>query len=500
MSQAMERSADYTVPGEQIEDPLFSADMNLRCARFIGRLLGDKAVDVSFITQAQAEGFVDQITAVHSRLPVRGRAWAPTLYEELKASVRGTSDAMIAAEQGGNKADCAIWQRRHKFIGALHRALGPEAIEQALADYLAEGTVRLATNRLVYQPPRPRRQSKPVVTPKAASQPSEVQSGIMLQDEQDEGRYLNLDLEGRYIEEASRSPLLEASEEVELAKQIEAGVFAWEKLETEAVTDETYRRELTEIVRIGTVAKERFISANLRLVINLAKRYRPLVSHMKYLDLIQEGNLGLIRAVEKFDYQKGYKFSTYATWWIRQAIGRSMGNTDRAIRLPVHKADTLRKVRATGRRLSMELGRDATQEELAAELGLELPRLSELLREGSYEPLSLDEVITTRLGDQDGGDFKDVIPDKTQPTPEEAVVENEMNDLLHAAIKKLSARETQVIQLRFGFGGRRIHTYEEIASILGVTRATVCYTEKKATAKLDRLLADDYYAGQGIAS
>jgi RNA polymerase primary sigma factor len=288
------------------------------------------------------------------------------------------------------------------------------------------------------------------------------------------------DLVRIYLREIGKVPLLTAQDEVELAKAIEAGLFAREVLDGCARTGScevaATGAELGMIADEGTRARQRLIEANLRLVVSIAKRYigRGLV----FLDLIQEGNLGLIRAVEKFDYTKGYKFSTYATWWIRQAITRAIADQARTIRIPVHMVETINKLARIQRQLHQDLGREPTTEELAAELGLPLGRVAEILRV-AQEPVSLQAPI----GDEDS-DLGDFIEDADAVVPIEAAAFLMLQDQLEQVLDTLSPREQRVIQLRFGLLDGHPRTLEEVGRDFGVTRERIRQIESKTLIKL----------------
>jgi RNA polymerase primary sigma factor len=285
------------------------------------------------------------------------------------------------------------------------------------------------------------------------------------------------DLVRIYLREIGRVPLLTAEGEVELAKSIEAGLYAEEKLSSllHALSDAD-RGDLEWLAADGVRGKERLIEANLRLVVSIAKRYigRGLV----FLDLIQEGNLGLIRAVEKFDYTRGYKFSTYATWWIRQAITRAIADQARTIRVPVHMVETINKLARVQRQLHQELGREATVEELAAELGVEPDRVAEIQRI-AQEPVSLQSPI----GEEES-DLGDFIEDADAVVPIEAAAFIMLQDQLGRVLCELSEREQRIIQLRFGLSDGHPRTLEEVGREFGVTRERIRQIESKTLAKL----------------
>jgi RNA polymerase primary sigma factor len=287
------------------------------------------------------------------------------------------------------------------------------------------------------------------------------------------------DLVRIYLREIGRVPLLTAQDEVELAKGIEAGLFAEEKLQNGFAAEAgngVLMGELALVAADGLRAKQRLIEANLRLVVSIAKRYigRGLV----FLDLIQEGNLGLIRAVEKFDYTKGYKFSTYATWWIRQAITRAIADQARTIRIPVHMVETINKMARIQRQLHQDLGREPTPEEIAAEMGLHPDRVAEIQRI-AQEPVSLQSPI----GEEDS-DLGDFIEDADAVVPMEAAAFIMLQDQLERVLDNLSMREQRIIQLRFGLSDGHPRTLEEVGREFGVTRERIRQIESKTLAKL----------------
>jgi RNA polymerase primary sigma factor len=286
------------------------------------------------------------------------------------------------------------------------------------------------------------------------------------------------DLVRIYLREIGRVPLLTAHEEVELAKAIEAGLFADEMVQSGLRADGR-GPQLADLMLVsadGARAKQRLIEANLRLVVSIAKRYigRGLV----FLDLIQEGNLGLIRAVEKFDYTKGYKFSTYATWWIRQAITRAIADQARTIRIPVHMVETINKMARIQRQLHQDLGREATPDEIAAEMGMHPDRVVEIQRI-AQEPVSLQSPIG-----EENSDLGDFIEDADAVVPMEAAAFIMLQDQLEQVLDNLSVREQRIIQLRFGLTDGHPRTLEEVGREFGVTRERIRQIESKTLAKL----------------
>ncbi|WP_198679134.1 MULTISPECIES: RNA polymerase sigma factor RpoD [Thermomonospora] len=306
--------------------------------------------------------------------------------------------------------------------------------------------------------------------------PSETED-LTRADETDLGkRAPTSDLVRIYLREIGRVPLLTAEDEVELAKSIEAGLFAEEKLARAAVLSPVERLDLELLARDGVRAKQRLIEANLRLVVSIAKRY--VGRGMLFLDLIQEGNLGLIRAVEKFDYTKGFKFSTYATWWIRQAITRAIADQARTIRIPVHMVETINKLVRVQRQLHQDLGREPTPEEIGKEMGLTAERVTEIQRI-AQEPVSLQSPI----GEEDS-DLGDFIEDADAVVPMEAAAFILLQDQLEDILCTLSEREQRIIQLRFGLTDGHPRTLEEVGREFGVTRERIRQIESKTLAKL----------------
>ena len=284
-----------------------------------------------------------------------------------------------------------------------------------------------------------------------------------------------------YLKEIGKVDLLTASEEVDLAMKIEAGLDATEKLEAaEAGEVELTRaemRRLTRIENVGLEAKQALISANLRLVVSIAKRY--VGRGMLFLDLIQEGNLGLIRAVEKFDYQKGFKFSTYATWWIRQAITRAIADQARTIRIPVHMVETINKLVRVQRQLLQDLGRDPTPEEIGAEMDMSADRVREI-QKISQEPVSLE----TPIGEEEDSQLGDFIEDSQAIVPPDAASFSMLQEQLTQVLDSLADRERKVIELRFGLVDGHPRTLEEVGREFGVTRERIRQIESKTLAKL----------------
>jgi RNA polymerase primary sigma factor len=280
-----------------------------------------------------------------------------------------------------------------------------------------------------------------------------------------------------YLKDIGKVPLLTAPQEVNLARRIEAGVLAAERLEQNAaMSPEQGASELAN-VEDGELAKQQLTEANLRLVVSIAKRY--VGRGMALLDLVQEGNLGLMRAVEKFDYTKGFKFSTYATWWIRQAITRAIADQARTIRIPVHMVETMNKVLRVQRQMLQELGREPTVEEVARKVDLTSDKVREIQRI-SQEPLSLE----TPVGEEDDSSLGDFVPDPTAPEPTEEAEQQGLREEISRALEELNEREREIMRLRFGLDDGQPHTLEEVGRRFKVTRERIRQIESKTLAKL----------------
>nr|WP_197290105.1 RNA polymerase sigma factor [Streptomyces sp. Z38] len=322
--------------------------------------------------------------------------------------------------------------------------------------------------------------------PKAADEPEGTENaGFVLSDEdEDDAPAQQVAAAGAtadpvkdYLKQIGKVPLLNAEQEVELAKRIEAGLFAEDKLANADKLAPKLKRELEIIAEDGRRAKNHLLEANLRLVVSLAKRYTG--RGMLFLDLIQEGNLGLIRAVEKFDYTKGYKFSTYATWWIRQAITRAMADQARTIRIPVHMVEVINKLARVQRQMLQDLGREPTPEELAKELDMTPEKVIEVQKYGR-EPISLH----TPLGEDGDSEFGDLIEDSEAVVPADAVSFTLLQEQLHSVLDTLSEREAGVVSMRFGLTDGQPKTLDEIGKVYGVTRERIRQIESKTMSKL----------------
>ncbi|MFD5141679.1 RNA polymerase sigma factor [Streptomyces sp. NPDC058401] len=308
--------------------------------------------------------------------------------------------------------------------------------------------------------------------------------GFVISDDEDDAPAQQVAVAGAtadpvkdYLKQIGKVPLLNAEQEVELAKRIEAGLFGEDKLANSDKLAPKLKRELEIIAEDGRRAKNHLLEANLRLVVSLAKRYTG--RGMLFLDLIQEGNLGLIRAVEKFDYTKGYKFSTYATWWIRQAITRAMADQARTIRIPVHMVEVINKLARVQRQMLQDLGREPTPEELAKELDMTPEKVIEVQKYGR-EPISLH----TPLGEDGDSEFGDLIEDSEAVVPADAVSFTLLQEQLHSVLDTLSEREAGVVSMRFGLTDGQPKTLDEIGKVYGVTRERIRQIESKTMSKL----------------
>jgi len=293
----------------------------------------------------------------------------------------------------------------------------------------------------------------------------------------DRGETGNFDPVRMYLKDIGKVPLLTAEQEVKLARRIEAGVLADERLEQSPSMDEEQRASEHANVEDGELAKQQLTEANLRLVVSIAKRY--VGRGMALLDLVQEGNLGLMRAVEKFDYTKGFKFSTYATWWIRQAITRAIADQARTIRIPVHMVETMNKVLRVQRQMLQELGREPTVEEVARKVDLTPDKVREIQRI-SQEPLSLE----TPVGEEDDSSLGDFVSDPTAPEPTEEAEQQGLKEEITRALEELNDREREIMRLRFGLDDGQPHTLEEVGRRFKVTRERIRQIESKTLAKL----------------
>lgn len=373
----------------------------------------------------------------------------------------------------------------------LPHAPDPAAITLEAAPVQTQTPTLTETDLASGVPPQSRAAHHPEATPEAATETvtedpvdiPEIPERVGPRGKADSGGPSS-DLFRQYLREIGRIKLLTAVEEVDLARRVEAGLFAEEKLGSTPDLDSQLAVDLDRLVVLGRMAKRRLIEANLRLVVSVAKRY--VGRGLTMLDLVQEGNLGLIRAVEKFDYARGYKFSTYATWWIRQAMSRALADQARTIRVPVHVVELINRVVRVQRRMLQERGYEPTHEEVAGQLELTAERVGEVLRL-AQEPVSLHAPV----GEEDDVAFGDLIEDGDAASPVESAAFLLLREHLEAVLSTLGERERKVVQLRYGLADGRPRTLEEIGRIFGVTRERIRQIESKTLSKLrDHAFAD----------
>ncbi|HWM37785.1 MAG TPA: sigma-70 family RNA polymerase sigma factor [Streptomyces sp.] len=317
-------------------------------------------------------------------------------------------------------------------------------------------------------------------TPAAPVRPEGTRPERKAPAKKDAGSGPSADLFRQYLREIGRIPLLSAADEVDLARRVEAGLFAEEKLADPSTQDSALALDLDRLIVMGRIAKRRLIEANLRLVVSVAKRY--VGRGLTMLDLVQEGNLGLIRAVEKFDYARGYKFSTYATWWIRQAIARALADKARTIRIPVHVVEKLNKIGRAERKLVTELGREPTPEEIADVTGIE-PDEVDSIKRSAQAPVSLEKPV----GDEEESEFGQFIADEKAESPFDRAADLLTKEALREALENLSYRERRVLELRYGLGGEHPRTLDEVGRTFNVTRERIRQIENQSLKKLQSL-------------
>jgi RNA polymerase primary sigma factor len=360
-------------------------------------------------------------------------------------------------------------------IFARIEASGLEVIDEVIDDIRREDERRargdepqdrrvVAPAPVATTPPRPGVAPSPAARHARAPRPERTEGG-------------GFDPVRMYLKEIGKVPLLTGEQEVSLAKRIEAGVHASERLHADPPLSDEARASLQAVATDGEIAKKQLTEANLRLVVSIAKRY--VGRGMALLDLVQEGNLGLIRAVEKFDYTKGFKFSTYATWWIRQAITRAIADQARTIRIPVHMVETMNKVLRVQRQMLQELGREPTVEEVAAKVELTPDRVRDIQRI-SLEPVSLE----TPVGEEDDSSLGDFVEDPSAIAPATAAARALLTEAIEEALEELNDRERAVVRLRFGLDDGQVRTLEEVGKEFGVTRERIRQIESKTLAKL----------------
>lgn len=411
------------------------------------------------------------------------------------AKTTARKKAAPAATAKGKKATAsaaAQAEQDEELADAVERTDAADAVDPDVAD-LVDGEAKAATEDSDDEdadgsdaPDAPAMDQEAVTGTKAGSGQAVAQTkgAFVMDDSEDDAPVQQVVVAGAtadpvkdYLKQIGKVALLNAEQEVDLAMRIEAGLYAEHVVQAEASDDYRERRDIQLIIADGRKAKNHLLEANLRLVVSLAKRYTG--RGMLFLDLIQEGNLGLIRAVEKFDYTKGFKFSTYATWWIRQAITRAMADQARTIRIPVHMVEVINKLARVQRQMLQDLGREPTPEELAKELDMTPEKVVEVQKYGR-EPISLH----TPLGEDGDSEFGDLIEDSEAVVPADAVSFTLLQEQLHSVLDTLSEREAGVVAMRFGLTDGQPKTLDEIGKVYGVTRERIRQIESKTMSKL----------------
>ncbi|MEZ0163779.1 RNA polymerase sigma factor [Kineococcus sp. LSe6-4] len=431
------------------------------------------------VAAASARRATSTATATKTARPAAKRAAAPAEGEDAAAAPAGSAakTATKAPAKTAARKTAAKTATKAAAKTATKAAPAEEGDEPAVEEVLED----VATEEVVAD------EDVAAETPETPEDGSGKKAGgafVLRDDDEDDAPAQQVSTAGAtadpvkdYLKQIGKVALLNAEQEVELAKRIEAGLFAEEKLHSGDDIDPIFKRELWWISEDGRRAKNHLLEANLRLVVSLAKRYTG--RGMLFLDLIQEGNLGLIRAVEKFDYTKGYKFSTYATWWIRQAITRAMADQARTIRIPVHMVEVINKLARVQRQMLQDLGREPTPEELAKELDMTPEKVVEVQKYGR-EPISLH----TPLGEDGDSEFGDLIEDSEAVVPADAVSFTLLQEQLHSVLDTLSEREAGVVSMRFGLTDGQPKTLDEIGKVYGVTRERIRQIESKTMSKL----------------
>ncbi len=475
-----------SVTGEQVAEAMSSAGVEANRRKAVLRSLSDQGIEVNVSASATTPKSTKKAAA--KKAPAK-KAPAKKAAAASKTASTGSEAADAAKAPAKTAAKSTTRKRTAKKSTAKTAAATTDAtdliadgepeevdegeLEEIEKDTGAEGGVLTAGT------------PAPAAKVDETGKETEEATGFVIRDDDEEDAPAQqvvtagatADPVKDYLKQIGKVALLNAEQEVELAKRIEAGLFAEEKLAAGDSMDMKLKRELWWIAQDGKRAKNHLLEANLRLVVSLAKRYTG--RGMLFLDLIQEGNLGLIRAVEKFDYTKGYKFSTYATWWIRQAITRAMADQARTIRIPVHMVEVINKLARVQRQMLQDLGREPTPEELAKELDMTPEKVVEVQKYGR-EPISLH----TPLGEDGDSEFGDLIEDSEAVVPADAVSFTLLQEQLHSVLDTLSEREAGVVSMRFGLTDGQPKTLDEIGKVYGVTRERIRQIESKTMSKL----------------
>jgi RNA polymerase primary sigma factor len=476
----MPRTATAVSPGHDDEATVTHVDELIQRGRSQGHLSLPElraAFERAQISPTEARSIVRELTEAGVQLgndqpeaPVQ----AATISATARATGAGTGQAAARKARAANAADTdGISQGQ--LDAAIADVIELDGLDSAEAAVAAEAVASaLAAGPVVDQAV-----ADPAVDQAAVDQALLDQAALesAVEADLDDQTSVMGDSVHTYLKSIGRTSLLTAEQEVDLAKRIEAGLYAEHKLETETGLSRAFRRDLEDVAEDGRQAKAHMLEANLRLVVSVAKKYSD--RGLSLLDVVQEGNLGLIRAVEKFDYTKGYKFSTYAMWWIRQAIQRGFADSARTIRLPVHVLEMLSKLSRVERDMHQRLGREPTPEELAVELDRTPDQIEELLRT-SRQPISLDSTI----GEDGETSIGDLIEDVDAPEASELVDRQLLADQLRHALDALTPREATIMAMRFGLYDGNPHTLDEIGRALGLTRERIRQLEKQSLSKL----------------
>jgi RNA polymerase primary sigma factor len=476
----MPRTATAASPGHDDEATVTHVDELIQRGRSQGHLSLPElraAFERAQISPTEARSIVRELTEAGVQLgndqpeaPVQ----AATISATARATGAGTGQAAARKARAANAADTdGISQGQ--LGAAIADVIELDGLDSAEAAVAAEAVASaLAAGPVVDQAV-----ADPAVDQAAVDQALLDQAALesAVEADLDDQTSVMGDSVHTYLKSIGRTSLLTAEQEVDLAKRIEAGLYAEHKLETETGLSRAFRRDLEDVAEDGRQAKAHMLEANLRLVVSVAKKYSD--RGLSLLDVVQEGNLGLIRAVEKFDYTKGYKFSTYAMWWIRQAIQRGFADSARTIRLPVHVLEMLSKLSRVERDMHQRLGREPTPEELAVELDRTPDQIEELLRT-SRQPISLDSTI----GEDGETSIGDLIEDVDAPEASELVDRQLLADQLRHALDALTPREATIMAMRFGLYDGNPHTLDEIGRALGLTRERIRQLEKQSLSKL----------------
>ncbi|HYN68515.1 MAG TPA: RNA polymerase sigma factor [Ornithinibacter sp.] len=497
-------STTGSVTGQEVAEAMRAADVRAPRGRVVLRALGEQGIAVTVDPSASG---VAAATSTTKKATARATAPQPAAKTATKAAAgKTTASKTTASKTTATKAAPAAKAAATKTAPATKAAATKATTTRKAAAAAAGDAAAPATATKTAARKTAARTAKSAAaadapadlevvdladtdddgeTPAKPAEPETESSGYVLRDDDEDDAPVQqvvtagatADPVKDYLKQIGKVALLNAEQEVELAKRIEAGLFAEEKLNSGEKLDMKLKRELWWIAQDGKKAKNHLLEANLRLVVSLAKRYTG--RGMLFLDLIQEGNLGLIRAVEKFDYTKGYKFSTYATWWIRQAITRAMADQARTIRIPVHMVEVINKLARVQRQMLQDLGREPTPEELAKELDMTPEKVVEVQKYGR-EPISLH----TPLGEDGDSEFGDLIEDSEAVVPADAVSFTLLQAQLHSVLDTLSEREAGVVSMRFGLTDGQPKTLDEIGKVYGVTRERIRQIESKTMSKL----------------